>query len=88
MTRTTKWTIHEHQADPKYFTHNGNFGEAPYNVKKHGSGKGNWGKPGDELNDLMDSGEIPPLFNKERRSSNVNSQLNEKRFEDIQKYQI
>ena len=74
MTRTDKWTTHESKADPKYFSHNGNFGENPNAIKKNGSGKGNWGKPGDEINDLIDSGEIPPVFNKRRGS---NSQHNE-----------
>lgn len=73
MTRTEKWTTHESKANPKYFTHNGNYGENPNNIKKGGSGKGNWGKPGDEINDLIDSGEIAPVFNKARRGSNVQS---------------
>ncbi|CCF56103.1 hypothetical protein KAFR_0A06680 [Kazachstania africana CBS 2517] len=82
MTRTNKWTIHEDKANPKYFTHTGNFGEAPNNVKKNGSGKGNWGKPGDEINDLIEDNEIPPIFNKHRRGSNA--QTNEKRLHDTQ----
>ncbi|QLL32219.1 hypothetical protein HG537_0D04770 [Torulaspora globosa] len=86
MTRTNKWTEHEARPDPKYFTHAGNFGEAPNNVKKQGSGKGNWGKPGDEINDLIDSGEVPQVFNKARRGSNT--QTNERKFENIQHYQV
>lgn len=77
MTRTNKWTVREDKADSRYFTHTGNFGANPNGVKKNGSGKGNWGKPGDEINDLIDSGEIPPVFSKARRGSN--SQNNEKR---------
>ena len=88
MTRTNKWTVHESKAESKYFTHNGNFGESPQHIKKGGSGRGGWGKIGDEINDLVDSGEIPPIYNKKRRPSNVNNQLNAKRFEDIQNYQI
>ncbi|EDO17330.1 hypothetical protein Kpol_1062p39 [Vanderwaltozyma polyspora DSM 70294] len=82
MARTNKWTVHESKADPKYFSRNGNYGEDPNNVKKNGSGKGNWGKPGDEINDLIDSGEIPPVFNKPRRGSNTQS--NEKKLFNLQ----
>ncbi|CAR29540.1 hypothetical protein ZYGR_0AD02220 [Zygosaccharomyces rouxii] len=82
MTRTTKWTEHEGRPDPKYFTHNGHFGENPYNVKKQGYGKGNWGRPGDEIEDLIDDGEIPEVFNKSRRGSNVQS--NEKKYGKLQ----
>ncbi|CAB4256718.1 similar to Saccharomyces cerevisiae YGR008C STF2 Protein involved in regulation of the mitochondrial F1F0-ATP synthase [Maudiozyma barnettii] len=88
MTRTNKWTVHESRADARYFTHNGNFGESPQHIKKGGSGRGGWGKAGDEINDLVDSGEIQPVYNKKRRPSNVNNQMNAKRFEDIQNYQI
>lgn len=86
MTRTNKWTVHEHRAEPKYFTHNGNFGESPNHVKKSGNGKGNWGKVGDEINDLIDAGEIQPIFNKKRRGSNI--QVNSKRLEDIQNHDV
>ncbi|QLG73275.1 hypothetical protein HG535_0E03590 [Zygotorulaspora mrakii] len=85
MTRTNKWTQHEAKAVPKYFTHTGNFGESPNNVKKQGSGKGNWGKAGDEINDLIDSGEIPGVFNKVRRGSN--SQSIENNFERVQHHE-
>ncbi|CCK69695.1 Tma10p KNAG_0C05970 [Huiozyma naganishii CBS 8797] len=83
MTRTNKWTVREKTADAKYFTRTGNFGESPNNVKKEGSGKGNWGKPGDEINDLIDEGEIGPIFNKQRRGSN--SVKNERRLSDAQR---
>ncbi|AJP40463.1 Tma10p [Saccharomyces cerevisiae YJM1356] len=86
MTRTSKWTVHEAKSKPKYFTHNGNFGESPNHVKRGGYGKGNWGKPGDEINDLIDSGEIKTVFNKTRRGSN--SQNNERRLSDLQQYHI
>lgn len=86
MTRTNKWTVHESKADSHYFTHNGHFGAAPNGVKKDGSGKGNWGKPGDEINDLIDAGEIPPLFNKHRRGSNA--QTHEKKLGEVQKFQV
>lgn len=87
MTRTNKWTVHEKAAEPRYFSHNGNYGEAPAHIKKGGSGKGGWGKFGDEMNDLIESGEIPAIFNKKRRPSNINSQINAKKFEEIQNYQ-
>ncbi|KAH3901687.1 probable Translation machinery-associated protein 10 [Saccharomycodes ludwigii] len=84
MTRTNKWTIHEAKSNSKFFTHNGNFGEDPNHVKKEGCGKGNWGKAGDEINDLIDSGEIPPVYGKVRRGSN--SQYNEDKFEVLQHF--
>ncbi|CCC72070.1 hypothetical protein NCAS_0J00910 [Naumovozyma castellii] len=86
MTRTNKWTVHETKANPKYFTHTGNFGENPTNVKKNGSGKGNWGKAGDEIQDLVESGEIKTVYNKARRGSN--SQKNEEKMGNLQKYQV
>ncbi|AAS53876.1 AFR505Cp [Eremothecium gossypii ATCC 10895] len=85
MTRTNKWTIHESKPESRYFTHNGPFGTSPNYVKKDGSGRGNWGKPGDEIEDLIDAGEIPPLFNKSRRGSN--SQAREARLEKVQRHE-
>lgn len=68
MTRTAKWTVHEASSEPKWFTHNGYYGSDPTKVKKLGAGKGNWGKPGDELVD--DDIEVS-MFNKsKRRNSN------------------
>ncbi|ONH69732.1 Translation machinery-associated protein 10 [Cyberlindnera fabianii] len=67
MTRTHKWTFHESKAEPHFFTHNGHPGQDPTKTKKNGAGKGNWGAPGDEIEDLIESGEIPPVFNKSRR---------------------
>ncbi|AET37675.1 ATPase-stabilizing factor family protein Ecym_1449 [Eremothecium cymbalariae DBVPG len=86
MTRTNKWTVHESKADSRYFTHNGYYGTPPNNVKKDGSGRGNWGKPGDEIADLIDSGEIAPVFNKARRGSN--SQAREAQLEKVQRYEV
>lgn len=51
MTRTHKWTVHEGASEQKYFTHNGHADMDPNKVRKEGSGKYNWGKPGDELCD-------------------------------------
>lgn len=70
MARTNKWTIRESKADSRYFTHTGHFGTSPNSMKKQGSGRGNWGKAGDEIEDLIDMGEIKPVFNKQRRGSN------------------
>lgn len=86
MTRTNKWTVHEAKANARYFTRNGNFGESPNSVKREGSGKGNWGKPGDEINDLIDAGEIPPIFNKQRRGSN--NQQNEHKLDKVQNREL
>lgn len=92
MTRTNKWTVHESKANPKYFTRNGNYGQSPNDVKKQGSGKGNWGKPGDEINDLMDSGELGEnvhFFKKDRRNSiNQNRNKNEDNYEKIQNHSL
>lgn len=82
MTRTNKWTVHEAKPSARYFTHSGNYGEDPTHVKREGSGKSNWGKPGDELNDLIDSGDIDAHFFKKRRGSNT--MQNERRFSDVQ----
>ncbi|CAH01857.1 Tma10/Stf2 [Kluyveromyces lactis] len=70
MARTNKWTVREAKAESHYFTHNGHYGVSPNSVKKDGYGKGNWGKAGDEIEDLIDMGEIKPAFNKQRRGSN------------------
>lgn len=51
MTRTKKWTVHEKSSTPRYFTHNGHFNTDPNRVSKNGSGKFNWGQPGDEVVD-------------------------------------
>ncbi|OBA22738.1 hypothetical protein METBIDRAFT_48413, partial [Metschnikowia bicuspidata var. bicuspidata NRRL YB-4993] len=64
MTRTKKWTVHEKASTPRFFTHNGHFNTDPNKVNKNGSGKFNWGKPGDEL---MDESEFPSTG---RRNSN------------------
>ncbi|ODV87256.1 hypothetical protein CANARDRAFT_26675 [[Candida] arabinofermentans NRRL YB-2248] len=82
MARTQKWNDKGSNSEPRFFTHTGNYGESPNHVKKDGFGKGNWGKQGDELEDLMSNGEIPPVFKKERRGSNHS--LNEERIKKVQ----
>ncbi|GMM34382.1 Tma10 protein [Saccharomycopsis crataegensis] len=79
MTRTHKWS----HSEEKYFTHNGNFNEAPNKVKKNGAGKGNWGTEQDELNELIDSGEAPELLNKGGSRRGSNSMVREMRFQKV-----
>lgn len=67
MTRTAKWTVHEASSDPKWFTHNGVYGSDPTKVKKQGAGKGNWGRPGDEM---LDDEAILMFNQSKRRNSN------------------
>ncbi|ESW96442.1 hypothetical protein KL918_000395 [Ogataea parapolymorpha] len=82
MARTEKWNDKGSHTEPRYFTHSGHFDQDPNHVKKGGFGKGNWGKDGDELEDLINAGEIPPVFKKERRGSNHSQ--NEERFHKVQ----
>ncbi|KAH3671738.1 hypothetical protein OGAPHI_000443 [Ogataea philodendri] len=82
MARTQKWNDKGSNSEPRYFTHNGFPDQAPNHIKKGGFGKGNWGKNGDELEDLITDGEIPPVFKKERRSSNHSQ--NEEKFHEVQ----
>ncbi|GMG20028.1 unnamed protein product [Ambrosiozyma monospora] len=82
MARTQKWNDKGNDSEPKYFTHNGHFDEAPNHVKKGGFGKGNWGKNGDEIEDLINDGDIPPVMHRERRGSNHS--LNEEKFKKVQ----
>ncbi|WPK23329.1 hypothetical protein PUMCH_000567 [Australozyma saopauloensis] len=65
MTRTNKWTVHEKASEPRFFTHNGHYKSDPNKVCKHGSGKFNWGKAGDEMMD-----EEPQNNTMGRRNSN------------------
>ncbi|CDK27951.1 unnamed protein product [Kuraishia capsulata CBS 1993] len=83
MARTNKWNNHHSSEETaRYFTHNGHIDAAPNGIKKGGAGKNNWGTVGSEIDDLIDSGEIPPVFKRERRGSN-HSQL-ERRFSNAQ----
>ncbi len=68
MTRTTR----SHSNDePKYFSKHGIYHQNPNKTKKNGSGKLNWGKEGEELEDLIASGEISFFKRERRRSSNA-----------------
>ncbi|GMM30002.1 Tma10 protein [Martiniozyma asiatica (nom. inval.)] len=71
-------TQHWQNKEPRYFTKNGHADMNPNQVKKDGFGKGNWGKPGDEIDDLINSGEIDAGIWKGRRGSNSNK--NEERM--------
>lgn len=85
MARTHKWTKHEAKADSHYFTHNGHADSNPNKTKKNGAGKGNWGVAGDEVMDLIQRGEIPPVTGKvSRRGSNASQ--HEVKFGEVQKY--
>lgn len=72
MTRTNKWTVHESQGAPKWFTHNGHFNTDPTKVRKNGAGKNNWGQPGDELMDEELDQFNGQMFKNSRRNSNHN----------------
>jgi len=54
---------------PKYFGKQGHVDQAPYKIKKNGSGKGNWGRDGDELQDLASLDEPMNIFKARRRSN-------------------
>ncbi|KAF3907222.1 hypothetical protein ABW20_dc0101505 [Dactylellina cionopaga] len=77
MTRTTKANDVPHNNPelaalntenhyPKFFAKSGFEGTAPTKTKKDGGGKGNWGQPGDELEDLDEFN-----MNSPRRYSNT-----------------
>jgi len=61
MTRSHKFNDRDHSGDPeaqaqdhvpKYFAKHGFADTDPRKVKKEGGGKGNWGRAGDELEDI------------------------------------
>ncbi|KAF3011232.1 hypothetical protein E8E13_011640 [Curvularia kusanoi] len=75
LTRSHKWTDRDHAgiADgtaerearlPRYFAKQGHADTDPTKTKKDGSGKGNWGRNGDEVEDM------PYNMNNARRRSN------------------
>jgi len=45
-------TAHEDEHLPRYFAKHGHTDTDPAKIKKNGGGKGNWGREGDELDDL------------------------------------
>jgi len=81
MTRSHKYTDRDHAgiADgsaerdsklPRYFAKAGHADADPTKTKKDGSGKGNWGRDGDELQDTAYT-----LHNARRRSNSSTTQL-------------
>jgi len=79
MTRTTKANdvphnnpdaaaIHAETQVPKFFGKQGFADTAPSKTKKDGGGKGNWGQPGDELQDELDDFH---LMRARRRSNSI-----------------
>jgi len=77
MTRSHNFNSRDHSAEaagevehvPKYFAKHGFVDAAPDKVKKNGGGKGNWGHPGDEVEDLNID------MSKPRRRSNSSSHI-------------
>jgi hypothetical protein len=65
MARTQRATGDE-EGLPKYFAKSGHWNTDPTKVKKNGHGRGNWGREGEELEDLQ--GEFN--FHHTRRRSN------------------
>lgn len=69
MTRTNRYHSRTEEAGlPKYFAKSGFVNTDPRKVKKDGHGRGNWGREGDEIEDLEQSGEF--TFHHTRRRSN------------------
>ncbi|ANB12813.1 Tma10p [Sugiyamaella lignohabitans] len=69
MARTTRSTSGSSEEQlPRFFAKNGHYNQDPNKVKKDGHGRGNWGKEGDEIEDLEQTGEFN--FNHTRRRSN------------------
>lgn len=84
MTRSHKFTDRDHAGIaegtaerearlPRYFAKSGHADTDPTKTKKGGSGKGNWGAAGDEIEDIR-----PNMANARRRSNS--STLNTKDF--------
>lgn len=88
MTRTTRSNSSSDPEGPlpKYFGKHGIPDQAPNKVKKDGHGAGNWGKLGDEVDDLELNGEFN--FSQPRRRSNSSSGVNKSaklayKFEEV-----
>ncbi|KAJ6264345.1 hypothetical protein Dda_0490 [Drechslerella dactyloides] len=92
MTRTTKANDIPHNNPeaailmvesnvPKFFAKNGFVDTAPSKTKKDGGGKGNWGQPGDEIEDLDE-------FNMTRPRRYSNSSSPTQKFELKNKFEV
>ncbi|KAH9881321.1 hypothetical protein IAQ61_000044 [Plenodomus lingam] len=92
MTRSHKFTDRDHAGIaegtaerearlPRYFAKSGHADTDPTKTKKGGSGKGNWGAAGDELEDIR-----PNMANERRRSnsSTHNTKDFKTKFETIE----
>ncbi|EUC31477.1 hypothetical protein COCCADRAFT_6618 [Bipolaris zeicola 26-R-13] len=92
VTRSHKYTDRDHAgiADgtaerearlPKYFAKSGHADTDPTKTKKGGSGKGNWGAMGDEVEDIR-----PNMANARRRSNSSTHNLKDfkTKFETIE----
>jgi hypothetical protein len=67
-------TASEEQHLPRFFAKSGHADADPNKTKKNGGGKGNWGHPGDEVDDL------PYNLNNARRRSNSSTHTGLKDF--------
>ncbi|KAF2013719.1 hypothetical protein BU24DRAFT_244638 [Aaosphaeria arxii CBS 175.79] len=92
VTRSHKYTDRDHAglADgtaeaeehlPRFFAKSGHAGENPSKTKKDGGGKGNWGHPGDEIEDYQYN-----MNNPRRRSNSSTHQIKDfkTKFETIE----
>ncbi|KAF2127080.1 hypothetical protein P153DRAFT_344365 [Dothidotthia symphoricarpi CBS 119687] len=92
MTRSHKFTDRDHAgiADgtaeresklPRYFAKTGHADADPQKTKKDGGGKGNWGREGDEVEDMRYN-----LTNARRRSNSLTFQMKDfkTKFETIE----
>lgn len=61
---------HNKNSLPKYFGKHGHQDQNPNETKKGGHGKGNWGKPEDDIEDLVESGEFNTGYHRRRTNSN------------------
>ncbi|KAF1921904.1 hypothetical protein BDU57DRAFT_584878 [Ampelomyces quisqualis] len=92
LTRSHKFTDRDHAgiADgtaeresrlPRYFAKSGHADADPTGTKKGGKGKGNWGTPGDEVEDIK-----PNMANARRRSNSSTHNMEDfkTKFETIE----
>ncbi|KAF2198522.1 hypothetical protein GQ43DRAFT_434192 [Delitschia confertaspora ATCC 74209] len=68
-------TAHESEHLPRFFAKSGHTDSDPNKTKKNGGGKGNWGREGDELDDLSYN-----LTNARRRSNSSTHEAHMKNF--------
>ncbi|KAA8915238.1 hypothetical protein TRICI_002595 [Trichomonascus ciferrii] len=66
---------------PRYFSKNGHPDQDPNKVKKDGHGRGNWGREGEEVDDLEDEFNF---HHARRRSNSISAQ--QRLFEERYQY--